>query len=142
MQDPTRVPAGPDQEQDGRHGDHRRRDAPTRTTNTLTTNQGTFTVSSGGGYTLSSASSFTDSAGTLTVTGAMTQNGGTFTQSGGTESGNPVHVAGGATLADSAGGGAFDVIGSSSLSGTIPAGQTVNVDGSGTSVVAERQRPR
>ena len=101
---------------------------------TLTSNAGTFTVSGGGGYTLSGGSSFTDSGGTLTVTGSMQQDAGTFTQSGGTESGNPVTVDGGATLADSAGTGAFDVNGSSSLSGTIPSGQTVNVDGSGTSV--------
>jgi hypothetical protein len=102
--------------------------------NTLTKNSGTFTVSSGGGYTLSGGSSFKDSAGTLTVTGSMTENGGTFTQSGGTESGNPVQIDSAATLADSAGAGAFDVVGSSSLTGTIPAGQSVNINGSGTNV--------
>ena len=36
---------------------------------TLTTNSGTFTVSSGAGYTLTGGSSFKDSTGTLTVTG-------------------------------------------------------------------------
>ncbi len=102
--------------------------------NTLTTNSGSFTVSSGAGYTLSGGSSFTDSAGTLAVTGSMTQNGGTFTQSGGTESGNAVQVEGSATLTDSAGGGAFNVVGSSTMSGTIPSGQTVTVNGSNTSV--------
>ena len=101
---------------------------------TLTTNSGTFTVSSGAGYTLTGGSSFKDKTGTLTVSGVMTQDNGTFTQSGGTESGNPVTVDGGATIADSAGAGAFDVVGSSNLTGTIPAGQSVNVDGSGTNV--------
>ncbi len=100
---------------------------------TLTTNSGSFTVSSGGGYSLSGSSSFTSSAGTLTLTGSMLEDGGTFTQSGGTESGNPVQLEG-VTLADSAGGTAFDVIGSSTLSGTIPSGQTVTVDGSHTNV--------
>ncbi len=38
-------------------------------------------------------------------------------------------------MTDSDGDGGFDVIGSSTLSGTIPTGQTVNVDGSGTSVI-------
>ncbi len=110
--------------------------APTtdQDTGTLTTSSGTFTVSSGAGYTLTGGSSFKDSAGTLTVPGSMTENGGTFTQSGGAESGNPVQLASGVTLADSAGAGAFNVIGSSSLTGTIPAGQTVNINGSGTNV--------
>ena len=101
---------------------------------TLTTNDGAFTVAGGGGLTLSGGSSFTQAAGSLTVTGTMTQDEGTFTQSGGTQSGGSVVIDGGATLADSAGGSAFDVTGSSTLSGTIPSGQTVTVDGSGTSV--------
>ena len=110
--------------------------APTtdQDSNTLTTSSGTFTVSSGAGYTLTGSSSFTHSAGTLTVTGSMTQDDGTFTQTSGDIAGNPVTVDGGATIADSAGTGGFDVIGSSSLSGTVPVGQTVNVDGSGTNV--------
>ena len=99
---------------------------------TLTTNSGSFTVSLGGGYTITNGG-FTNSAGSLTVTGSMLENGGTFTQSGGTESGNAVQLEG-TTLADSAGTGAFDVIGSGTLSGTIPAGQTVTVDGSHTNV--------
>ena len=63
----------------------------------------------------------------------MIQNGGTFTQSGGIESGNPVQIES-VTLADSTGTGSFDVVGSSTLNGTIPSGQTVTVDGSTTSV--------
>ncbi len=59
---------------------------------TLTTNSGTFTVASGANLSLTGNSSFTDAAGTLTLTGTMTESGGTFTQSGGTESGNPVDL--------------------------------------------------
>ncbi|HXQ44824.1 MAG TPA: hypothetical protein VN816_09305, partial [Acidimicrobiales bacterium] len=40
----------------------------------------------------------------------------------------------GGTLTDSAGTGAFDVVGSIAISGTIPTGQTVTVDGSSTNV--------
>jgi hypothetical protein len=100
---------------------------------TLTTNKGSFTVSSGGAISLSSSSSFTQASGTLTVTGSFSESSGTFTMSGGTESGNPVTITGG-TIADSAGGGSFDVTGSADLSGTIPAGQSVKVDGSSTNV--------
>ena len=79
---------------------------------------------------LSGGSSFTQAAGTLTLTGTFTENSGTFTQSGGAESGNPVGMTGG-TLADSGGTGAFLATGSITLTGTIPSGQTVTVDGAG-----------
>ena len=100
---------------------------------TLTTNDGTFTISSGGALNLGGSSNFTQAAGTLTVTGSYNQNSGTFTQSGGTESGNPVGMTGG-TLADSAGSGAFLATGSITLSGTVPTGQTVTGDGAGGSI--------
>jgi hypothetical protein len=100
---------------------------------TLTSNAGAFTVSSGATLALSSGSSFTQSTGTLVVTGTMTENGGTFTQSGGAESGNPVDFTAG-TLADSVGTGAFEFTGNGTLSGTIPVGQTVTDDGAGGSV--------
>ncbi len=106
---------------------------------TLTTNSGTFTVTSAGNLALTAGSSFTDSAGTLTVTGVLSDNG-TFTQSGGTESGNPVTIGGG-SLIDSAGTGAFDVVAGTTLSGTIPSGQTVTVDGSSTNVILAMPHP-
>ena len=99
---------------------------------TLTTNSGAFTVASGGHYAINGGG-FTDAAGTVTLTGTMIENGGTFTQSGGTESGNPLQLTG-VTLADSAGTGSFDVVGSSTFGGSIPTGQTVTVDGSSTNV--------
>jgi anti-anti-sigma regulatory factor len=102
--------------------------------NTLTTNSGAFSVSSGGKLSITGSSSFTDAAGTLAVTGTMTQTNGTFTQSGATESGNPVDL-NDVTFADSAGTGSFDDIGSgSTLTGNIPVGQTVTVDGRVTNV--------
>ena len=100
---------------------------------TLTTNNGTFTVSSGGNANFSSGSSFTQAAGTLTVTGAFNENSGTFTASGGTESGNAVNLTGG-NLADSATTGTFQATGTINLSGTIPVGQTLTGLGSSGSI--------
>ena len=100
----------------------------TQDNGTLTTNSGSFTVTSTGNLAMSSSSSFTQSAGSLTVAGTLSESSGTFTQSGGTESGKAVTLSGG-TLADSTGVGAFLIQGSVTLTGTIPAGQTVTVDG-------------
>ncbi len=107
---------------------------------TLTTNSGSFTVSAGATLAVSGTGSFTSSAGTLTVTGTLSENSGTFTESGGAESGNPVTLSGG-TLTDSAGTGAFDVVGGIGFSGTIPTGQTVTVDGSATNVTLDETAP-
>ncbi len=104
----------------------------TQDNGTLTTNSGSFSVTAGT-YALSSSAAFTQSAGTLTITGAMNFNAsGTFTASGGAESGNPVTVTSG-TIADSAMTGALLVSGGATLSGTIPASQTVTVSGASTS---------
>ena len=85
-----------------------------------------------GGYDtyLNTGGSFTQSPGAaLTVSGVLIVSSGVrFTESGGTESGNPVQLAGG-TLADSGGSGAFEFTASSTLSGTIPSGQTVAAGG-------------
>jgi hypothetical protein len=100
---------------------------------TLTTNDGTFTVQSGAGVTLSSGSSFTQAAGTLAVSGSFGENSGTFTASGGAESGNPVTFSGG-TLADSATTGSFQGTSTFNLTGTVPVAQTVTVNGVGGSL--------
>ncbi len=100
---------------------------------TLTSNSGTFTVASTGNLALSGSSTFTDSAGTLTVTGTFSESTGTFTQSGGTVSGT-VDLSGSATLADSAGTGAFLFTGTGTVTGTIPAGQSVTGSGSAGSI--------
>ena len=55
---------------------------------TLTTNDGSFSVLTNGSLTLSGSSSFTQAAGSLSVGGTLTQDGGTFTQTGGTLSGS------------------------------------------------------
>ena len=81
-------------------------------------------------------SSFTQAAGSLTLTGTFNENSGTFTQSGGTESGNPVGITGG-TLADSGGSGTFLATGTYDLTGTIPSGQTVTADGAAGSITTE-----
>jgi fibronectin-binding autotransporter adhesin len=99
---------------------------------TTFTNDGTFSVGSAGGITVSSSSSFTQSAGTLTNSGSFKVSSGTFTQSGGTESGNAISITT-SSLVDSAGGGDFDLFGSDNLSGTLPAGQTVEAIGNTTS---------
>ncbi len=101
---------------------------------TTFTNDGTLSVGASGGLTVSSNCSFTQSAGTLTNSGSFTVNGGTFTQSGGTESGTAISITS-STLVDSAGGGSFDLFDSDTLSGTLPAGQTVDAIGTPSSNV-------
>ncbi len=96
------------------------------------TNNGTFTVTSTGSLSVSSGSSFTHAGGTLSNVGAFAQSDGTFTQSGGTDSGNAISLSNSSTLADSSGAGSFDLFGSDTLSGTIPAGQTVDAIGNPT----------
>ncbi len=96
------------------------------------TNNGTLSVGSGGGLVVGGASSFTQSAGTLTNSGSFAVSSGTFTQSGGTDSGNAISMTT-STLVDSAGGGNFNMFGSDTLSGTLPAGQTVDVIGNPSS---------
>jgi hypothetical protein len=101
---------------------------------TSTSNAGAFGVASGGGLSIHGGSTFTNS-GAMTLTGTMQVATATFTQSGGSISGNPVDMVGNGTLVDSVGTGSFDVTGSTSLSGVIPVGQTVTVDGSVTDVL-------
>ena len=96
---------------------------------TTTVNNGSFTVEAAGALLLTGAAAFTDSGGTLVDTGTMTVSGSTFTQSGGVESGGTVALSNSSTLADGAGGGAFSFENTDTLSGTIPAGQTVSVLG-------------
>jgi hypothetical protein len=96
---------------------------------TLTTNKGSFTVDSTFGFVVSANSSFTNSAGSLTVNGAFTEIGGTFTESGGNEAGANPAVISSAIMVDSAGTGAFLLQGTVTLSGTIPVGQTVTAQG-------------
>jgi hypothetical protein len=101
------------------------------------TNDGSVTVASNTGLVLGAGlgdtGDFTNN-GTVTNNGSITavNQGGqmTWTQSGGSESGNAVALEAGAWLVDSVGAGSFLFnYESGSLSGTIPAGQTVTVQG-------------
>jgi hypothetical protein len=94
------------------------------------TNDGTITIASTGSVALTSPSTFTN-AGTITNNGAFTLTSGTFDENGGATSGNPP-VLYSVTLNDSGGTGSFQLAGAAKLTGTIPAGQTVTVEGSAT----------
>jgi hypothetical protein len=93
------------------------------------TNSGTFTVSGSGAMAVTGSSAFVDAAGTVTVTpGSLYLGGSTFTQTAGKVTGTV--VLNGSTLTDSAGtGGTFVLECGDTLNGTIPAGQTVTVQG-------------
>jgi hypothetical protein len=99
----------------------------------VATNDGTITVASGASWLLIpntfSTASFTNN-GSVVNDGSITDNGATWAQSGGAVSGNAVVLQNAATLADSAGAAAFlQNYGSATITGTIPAGQTVTVQG-------------
>ncbi len=100
--------------------------------NTATTNDGTLTVDAGALLNLDSSLDVLDNTGTVTNLGALSlSSSATWQQAvtaGSPQTGNPVALTG-ATLTDSAGGGAFQLLGGSRLSGTIPTGQTVTVLG-------------
>ena len=100
-------------------------------------NSGAMTVASGAATMLTGGPGFTNSgqitaSGSLTLTSLSPQ---TWTQNGGSVSGSTVSLYNGDTLAYSGGTGSF-AFGSgnaeSSLSGTIPAGQTVTLDAGST----------
>src|SRR6202011_6018292 len=109
---------------------------------TTTTNNGTVTVETTGGFGVSGHGSFVNSGGTITNNGAFSMNGSAiFTQRGGSESGIAVYFFNGSTLDDDVGGGAglFTFLNSSAtLTGTgatpgIGAGQVVTIAaGNGT----------
>jgi hypothetical protein len=98
-------------------------------------NSGKFQVARGASLAVESGSSFTQSGGTLAAAGAVTLFNGTFTLAGGSESGGPVLLAN-ANLVDGPGTIGFRMTGTSSLSGNIPAGQTVTLttDGADSNV--------
>jgi hypothetical protein len=97
------------------------------------TNDGSVAVASNAAVTLGTTGSTGDfvNNGTVVNTGTITGVGSmTWTQSGGSESGNAVALEAGAWLVDSVGAGSFLFnYESGALSGTIPAGQTVTVQG-------------
>ena len=96
---------------------------------TRTVNSGAFDIAHGASVLFTEGSTFTQSAGTLKVNGALmvSGSGAKFTLAGGTESGGPVDVAS-ATLVEGPGRIGFDLTGICTLTGDIPAGQTVTFD--------------
>jgi hypothetical protein len=96
---------------------------------TSTVNAGTFDIAHGASVVFTEGSTFTQSAGTLKVNGSLMVSGdrAKFTLIGGTESGGPVDVYS-ATVADGPGTIGFDLVGICTLTGDIPAGQTVTFD--------------
>jgi len=96
-------------------------------------NEGTFTVASGASVEMQP--SFAGKAGfindgAVVDGGSVTGSGAEWTQKGGSVTGDEVMLQSGSTLKDSAGTGSFlDNYGTLTLTGTIPAGQTVTVRG-------------
>jgi hypothetical protein len=102
----------------------------------LVNNTGSVNVASGASVAMNAGdgSAFTNAPGgtfanqgNTTLTSSMH-----WIQRGGTETGNPVQMTGGEVLEDSAGTGAFETIdgcGGGSVTGTIPQGQTITVQG-------------
>ena len=99
----------------------------------VATNNGAIMVDSGASWLLTpntfSTASFTND-GSVVNNGSITDNGATWAQSGGSVSGSAVVLQNAATLADSAGAAQFlQNYGTVTITGTIPAGQTVTVQG-------------
>ncbi len=97
------------------------------------TNEGTFTVAPGASAEMqpsfSGKAGFIN-AGSVINEGSITTHGAEWQQQAGSESGNPVALQSASTLVDSAGTGSFlGNYGTLTLTGTIPAGQTVTVRG-------------
>jgi hypothetical protein len=106
----------------------------------LVNNTGSLSIASGGSFTMiaGDGSSF-NNTGTFANQGTATlQQSMHWVQSAGSETGNPVQLTGPEVLQDSAGTGSFEVTNCTvaGLTGTIPAGQTVTVNGecSGTTL--------
>ena len=100
-----------------------------------TTNDGLVTVGAAGVYVLNGGDTFTNDGSVINEGSTSITGGGPtiWTQSGGSVSGNAVAIREGATLADSAGAGQFLMnFAGAKLTGTIPAGQTVTMQGGET----------
>jgi hypothetical protein len=110
-------------------------------TNATTINNGFFTVQPNASLTFGNGSIFTQAAGTLANNGSFSMEGDTFNFIGGQTTGNPILLSNSILMNGPAatGPGNFRLVNSSSLSGNIAPGQTVNViatPGVNTSVTA------
>ena len=98
--------------------------------NTTTTNEGAFEVGAGAEFQATTGDDLIVNKSSLANSGKLElSSGASWTQEAGSaeQSGSPVALFGG-VLTDVSGGGTFDLIDSTSLSGAIPAGQTVVAD--------------
>ncbi len=95
---------------------------------TTTTNDGLLQVDSGAEYEGDDGTALFINDGNVVNNGTVSLIAGTSWTQNGAESGNPISISAGGTLTDQTGGGAFDVIDSATLVGTIPPGQKVTVD--------------
>jgi hypothetical protein len=103
--------------------------------NTTVTNNGAFTVAAGGDMAFEGGGTFTQAAGTLTLTGGFYGASSTFDLNAGTMTGNPVFN--NSTVADAgATGGSLLMECGNTFSGIIPSNQTVNVQGNACSNAA------
>lgn len=99
-------------------------------------NKGTIKVARGSEYDVSQAS-LTQSGGRIANSGLVLVSNGTITKSGGTSTGDAWQLINGVILRDKAGSGSYTYYNGGTLSGTIPAGQTVTVYGNGADVQLE-----
>lgn len=92
-------------------------------------NDGSVIVDAGGDVEIVRGSFDSNPGSTISLSGSLSTYGTPFTQAGGAVSGGAVVLDEGSSLIDSAGTGAFLLRGDTVLSGTIPVGQTVTVQG-------------
>lgn len=104
--------------------------ARARSSGSTFVNKGTMKVLTGSEFQVSQAS-FTQSGGSISNGGLVNIGNATVTKTGGASTGNAWQFTGG-VLHDKAGTGSYTFYDSGTLSGTIPAGQTVTVFGNGT----------
>jgi hypothetical protein len=90
-------------------------------------NKGTIDVAKGSEYDVAAGATLDQVTGTISNSG-LVQVSGTVEKRGGTSAGNVWHLGKGAVLRDKAGRGAYEFLGSGTISGLIPAGQTVTVN--------------
>jgi hypothetical protein len=90
-------------------------------------NKGTIDVAKGSEYDVAAGATLDQVGGAISNSG-LVQVSGTVEKRGGTSAGNVWHLVKGAVLRDRAGRGAYEFLGSGTISGLIPAGQTVTVN--------------
>ena len=99
--------------------------------NTTTTNEGTLQIDGGASFGATSSADLVVNKGSLTNGGSVyLSNNASWTQEAGaaSETGSPVFIRNAGMLTDVSGGGSFDLVDGPTLSGKIPAGQSVTAE--------------